>query len=164
MSVRNEIEYGNWLTSREAARISGYNPAYLTRLAKKGQVLSRKSGRVWQIDYVSLKEFIASRDKTNLERQEELRLERLTERNGQTIVKSPGDSLVQVSVFRINTALASLSVLMLGGILGVLFNAIDEANLASSDAQAGINSLADSIRKSIPISTTLQAAAPYHGD
>lgn len=45
---------GEWLTVRDAAKISGYNPEYITRLIREGKVKARKISIVWLVDRKSL--------------------------------------------------------------------------------------------------------------
>lgn len=54
----------DWITSAEAARLSGYNPVYLRSLIRAGTVKARKFGIVWQIDRVSLLGYIRAAEKS----------------------------------------------------------------------------------------------------
>jgi excisionase family DNA binding protein len=45
---------GDWITTAEAAEISGYHPEYLRRLTRKGVIKARKFGIVWQVSRNSL--------------------------------------------------------------------------------------------------------------
>lgn len=44
----------DWITTAEAAKISGYNPAYLRELIRQGEVIAQKWGRDWQVSRASL--------------------------------------------------------------------------------------------------------------
>jgi hypothetical protein len=46
----------DWLTTYEAARISGYNPDYIRQLIRSEKVLGRKWGLAWQVSWKSLEE------------------------------------------------------------------------------------------------------------
>ncbi len=43
-----------WLTVREAAELSGYNPESITRLIRDGKIQARKVSIVWLVDRESL--------------------------------------------------------------------------------------------------------------
>lgn len=44
----------NWITTKEAAEISGYHPKHIPRLIKLGKIEGRRFGQVWQVNRVSL--------------------------------------------------------------------------------------------------------------
>ena len=44
----------DWITTAEAARLSGYNTAYLRELIRTGKVKAQKWGRDWQVDRAGL--------------------------------------------------------------------------------------------------------------
>jgi hypothetical protein len=43
-----------WLTVRDAAKLSGYHPEYITRLIRVGTIRARKISIVWLVDCHSL--------------------------------------------------------------------------------------------------------------
>ncbi|MBI1792634.1 MAG: hypothetical protein HYR70_00395 [Chloroflexi bacterium] len=45
-----------WLTTYEAARISGYNPDYIRQLIRSQKVRGRKWGLSWQVSRQSLEQ------------------------------------------------------------------------------------------------------------
>ncbi|HNT23311.1 MAG TPA: helix-turn-helix domain-containing protein [Anaerolineales bacterium] len=45
---------GDWLTSKEAAELTGYNIQHIRRLARAGKVKTQKFGDIWMIGRVSL--------------------------------------------------------------------------------------------------------------
>ncbi len=47
-----------WITTAEAARISGYTLYHLRYLINEGKVTGKKWGREWQVDKVSLLGYI----------------------------------------------------------------------------------------------------------
>jgi len=49
-----------WLTTFEAAKVSGYHPERIRELAREGKVIARKWGRDWQIDSASLTNYLQS--------------------------------------------------------------------------------------------------------
>lgn len=49
-----ELKTDGWLTTAEAEASTGYGPAYLRRLANRGDIEARKVGRDWLIWWESL--------------------------------------------------------------------------------------------------------------
>lgn len=47
-----------WITTQEAAELSGYHPEHLRRLIKQGEIEARKISIVWLIDRRSLLDYI----------------------------------------------------------------------------------------------------------
>ena len=43
-----------WLTTEQAAELSGYHPNHIRRLLRSGEVDGRKWGQAWQVDRGSL--------------------------------------------------------------------------------------------------------------
>ena len=52
-----------WLTSYDAAQMSGYNPDYIRQLIRSKKVLGRKWGYTWQIHRQSLLAYMATAEK-----------------------------------------------------------------------------------------------------
>ena len=53
----------DWLTTAEAAELSGYHPERIRELVRNGKVKGLKFATVWQIDRISLTEYLeAARD------------------------------------------------------------------------------------------------------
>ena len=40
----------DWITTQEAAELSGFHPEYVRRLARQGKIGAEKKGRDWWID------------------------------------------------------------------------------------------------------------------
>lgn len=53
----------DWLTTYEAARISEYELDYIRKLIRAKKILGRKWGQSWQVNRLSLMEFIEEREK-----------------------------------------------------------------------------------------------------
>ena len=53
----------DWLTTYEAADISGYELDYIRKLIRAQKLLGRKWGQSWQVSRQSLTEFINEREK-----------------------------------------------------------------------------------------------------
>jgi excisionase family DNA binding protein len=48
----------DWITTSEAAKISGYHPKHIRRLVIAGSVKGQRFGRAWQVDRASLLAYI----------------------------------------------------------------------------------------------------------
>ena len=46
-----------WITTAEAAKMTGYSPHYVRRLMRKQRVLAKKWGNTWMIDKQSLLDY-----------------------------------------------------------------------------------------------------------
>jgi excisionase family DNA binding protein len=44
----------DWMTTAEAAEVSGYHPVYLRELIRDGKIHGRKWGAAWQVSRESL--------------------------------------------------------------------------------------------------------------
>jgi len=54
----------DWITTAEAARLSGYHPTYLRDLIRAGGIKAQKFGPIWQIDRASLLVYMRAADKS----------------------------------------------------------------------------------------------------
>lgn len=52
---------GDWLTVKEAAALTGYNPEQIKRLARNGAIEAQKWDRSWMISKTSLLDYMATR-------------------------------------------------------------------------------------------------------
>lgn len=48
----------DWITTEEAAEVSGYHVNYIRRLMRQGKVTGRKAGLMWWIDRDSLRSYL----------------------------------------------------------------------------------------------------------
>lgn len=44
----------DWITTTEAAELSGYHPVYLRELIRKGEIAALKKGNAWWVDHKAL--------------------------------------------------------------------------------------------------------------
>lgn len=49
----------DWITTQEAAELSGYHPDHLRRLIRAGAIRARKVSIVWLIERQSLADYVA---------------------------------------------------------------------------------------------------------
>ncbi len=54
-----------WLTTTEAAELSGYHPYYLRELMRQGKITGKKFGVVWQISKESLLKYIKAAEESD---------------------------------------------------------------------------------------------------
>ena len=54
----------DWITTAGAARLSGYNAAYLRELIRTGKVKAQKWGRDWQVSRASLLAYMRAAEKS----------------------------------------------------------------------------------------------------
>jgi excisionase family DNA binding protein len=47
-----------WLTVRQTAELSGYSDQYIRRQIRKGKIVARKFGPVWQVSKSSFLEYL----------------------------------------------------------------------------------------------------------
>ncbi len=57
-----------WITTAEAAKVSGYHPEHIRRLVKSKKVKAQKFGEVWQIDRRSLLEYVRKSEQAGAKR------------------------------------------------------------------------------------------------
>ena len=57
-----------WITTKQAAEVSGYHPEHLRELIREGKVKARKFGIVWQVDRASLLAYLRKVEKLGAKR------------------------------------------------------------------------------------------------
>jgi hypothetical protein len=57
------IDGAVYVRSRDAARIVGLAPDYVSRLAREGSIIGHQVERAWVVNLASLKEFIAEQER-----------------------------------------------------------------------------------------------------
>jgi excisionase family DNA binding protein len=58
----------NWITTAEAARLTGYHPEHVRRLLLAGKVEARKFGPTWQVSRASLLAYVRKAEKRGKKR------------------------------------------------------------------------------------------------
>lgn len=56
--LHNWAAMPDWITTSEAAQVSGYHPEYIRKLARQGRIGAEKKGRDWWIDRDRLREYV----------------------------------------------------------------------------------------------------------
>ena len=59
----------DWITTTEAAELTGYHPEYLRELIRTGKITGRKFGIVWQVSKQSLLTYLKAAERSNDKRQ-----------------------------------------------------------------------------------------------
>lgn len=58
----------DWITTHEAAEISGYHAEHIRELLRENRVKARKFGQVWQVDRASLLAYVRNAEKLGAKR------------------------------------------------------------------------------------------------
>src|SRR3989344_3229631 len=66
------ISPDEFITTKEAAKLSGYSSDYLARLARSNNIVGRQVGRAWLIDLTSLEEYLTTQGLRKNARAQEL--------------------------------------------------------------------------------------------
>jgi excisionase family DNA binding protein len=53
----------DWITTTEAAEISGYNAEYIRRLVRQGRLTAQKKGNAWWVDGKALQAYLKTAKK-----------------------------------------------------------------------------------------------------
>ncbi len=129
------------ISIREAADLTSYTTAHLSRLARQGEVRAVKSGRQWFIDPVSLQEFKQDTELRKHERRRKLSDERVAALHGDGRRSKKGNTAASVadkaSVFNVKTLLESGIVMVSVALLVILIGAASDM---MADLGAGISS------------------------
>jgi excisionase family DNA binding protein len=57
-----------WISVRDAAKLSGYNKEHITRLIREGKIKAQKFSIVWQVSRSSLEAYIGKTEKLGTKR------------------------------------------------------------------------------------------------
>ena len=52
-----------WISVRDAAKLSGYNKEHITRLIREGKIKAKKFGFVWQVSRSSILDYTEKTEK-----------------------------------------------------------------------------------------------------
>jgi excisionase family DNA binding protein len=58
----------NWLTTQQAADLSGYHPNHIRRLVRSGEIQARKWGQSWQVSKQSLLAYLEAANQSGDQR------------------------------------------------------------------------------------------------
>ena len=58
----------NWITTREAAELSGYHQVHVLRLVRTGKIRARKWGIQWQVSRASVLAYVRKSEKSGAKR------------------------------------------------------------------------------------------------
>jgi excisionase family DNA binding protein len=54
----------DWITTQEAAELSGYHPTYLRLLIREGHIPARKFGPLWQVSRKGLQDYLKAAEQS----------------------------------------------------------------------------------------------------
>ena len=57
--MTDDFNPSEWITTKEAATLTGYEPAHIRYLARKGTIKGKKFGRDWMISRSSVAAYVA---------------------------------------------------------------------------------------------------------
>jgi len=126
----SEKSNNNFITTKEAASLTSYSSAYITRLAQKGLIDSRRNAKRWLINLDSLQAYIKAKDIEKHQRREMLRVRRYEE-----------IFIIRHSLKPIRPVFASIQslvIVFLGLFLAVLISTSDEYNLNMAKIKGGL--------------------------
>lgn len=58
------MAHEDWITTAQAAELSGYSIQYVRRLIRNGKIEARKFGPVWQVNRAALVAYIAEGERS----------------------------------------------------------------------------------------------------
>lgn len=113
MSSHVEINGQNFITTREAAKVSNYSNDYISKLAREAKVKALQLGRQWYVDPISLNNFIANAVVEKKIRGENLKRERKLEREAKVAVKRSHDVAKKTAKHTSSVVVAAQALLIL---------------------------------------------------
>ena len=57
MTDHNNLNLSDWITTKQAAELTGYEPAHIRYLAQKESIQARKFGKAWMINRHSVQAY-----------------------------------------------------------------------------------------------------------
>ncbi len=58
----------DWITTKEAAKVSDYHPEHIRELLREGKVQGKKFGPIWQVSKTSLLDYLIKMEKLGTRR------------------------------------------------------------------------------------------------
>ena len=127
-----------FITVREAADLSSYTPAYLTRLAKNGDIEAQKEGRIWLIKAKSLEKYLSAIEKRKALNRARLRAERIGTLGAAEYSAAWLFQKANLGAFDTKAALESLAIAGLSAIIGLVTHDFVSTGASSDDLYQGI--------------------------
>lgn len=130
-------DVSNFITVKAAAALSSYTPAYLTRLAKKGDIEAKKEGRIWLIEAVSLEKYLSSIELRKVENRNRLRALRINKLNAVEYSAAWLFHKANTGAFDAKAALESLAIAGLSVLVGVMVQGFVRVGASTKDLYEG---------------------------
>lgn len=137
-SRKDQLSVSKFVTVKEAADLSSYTPAYLTRLAKNGDVEAIKEGRIWLIKAKSLQNYLSTIERRKAENRARLRAERLNTLSAAEYSAAWLFQKANLGVFDAKAALESLAIAGLSAITGLVARGFMETGVSPNNLSEGI--------------------------
>lgn len=126
------------ITVKEAADFSSYTPAYLTRLAKSGDIEAQKEGRIWLIKAKSLEKYLDSIERRKALNRVRLRAERLSKLGAVEYSATWLFQKANLGVFDAKAALESLAIAGLSALIGLVAHGFVSTGASPEDLYQGV--------------------------
>ena len=127
-----------FITVKEAANLSLYTPAYLTRLAKNGDIEAQKEGRMWLIKAKSLEKYLSSIEKRKELNRVRLRAERISTLGSAEYSAAWLFQKANLGVFDAKAALESLAIAGLSALIGLVAHDFMSTGASAEDLYQGV--------------------------
>ena len=137
----------SFITVKEAAARSSYTPAYLTRLAKNGDLTAKKDGRIWLIDAASLEEYLNVIERRKIDNRTRLRIERKGSLNKAEYSAAWLFYKANIGAFDTKAALESLAIAGLSALVGLVSQSFMEAGASTNDLYDGTTVVIANLQK-----------------
>lgn len=130
-------DVSNFITVKDAAARSSYTPAYITRLAKKGDIVAKKEGRIWLIEAASLEQYLSSIELRKVENRSRLRALRINKLNAIEYSAAWLFHKTHMGAFDAKAALESLAIAGLSALVGMVARGFIETGGSTKDLYEG---------------------------
>jgi hypothetical protein len=153
MSSRKEIgNTSNFVTVKEAASISSYAPAYLTRLAKKGVLKAKKDGQRWLIEVASIKKYLSSLDSRKVPSRVRMGVHKINTLNKTSYAAAAwAFHKAQTGAFDPKAVLESLAIAGLSSLIAVIVQGYVSAGASPADLYGGAVLVAESLNEPVRV-------------
>ncbi|PIR86066.1 hypothetical protein COU14_01055 [Candidatus Kaiserbacteria bacterium CG10_big_fil_rev_8_21_14_0_10_44_10] len=148
------------ISIKEAASVSSYTTAHVTRLAQKGLIKAKRNGRQWLIDRNSLNEFSLNAEERKKERKERLRKDRVKELQSTNSQQTPEEFKEDFSILDFKTSIASVAFTVCVVMLFLLGNTYEQNRsvMSGSAVTSGVEKLSHDFKaKVLPRTRDLSA-------
>lgn len=137
-SRKDQLSVSKFITVKEAANLSSYTPAYLTRLAKNGDLEAKKEGRIWLIKAKSLENYLNAIERRKADNRARLRAERISTLSSAEYSAAWLFQKANLGVFDAKAALESLAIAGLSALVGLIVRGYIDTGSSPNNLSEGI--------------------------